>query len=504
MKRKKEAAVPSNLPASECLFPDVRLFLVERRMGSARRNFLTSLAQRKGFCVMSLYSDVVTHVVAEQNSHSDVLAWIEKHEGQCVPSVNVPHLLDVSWFTESMSSGRPVNVEPRHNLKVVLSAATEVRCSQMPTYACHRRTPLNHHNQTITNALEILARSAFFQESDVRYLGFTRAASTLKALPYKLQSVNQAKDLPWCGGHCMIVIQEILEHGMCREVEVIKNNEHYQTMELLTGIYGVGVRTAQRWFKEGIRNLSDLKTMECKLTAEQVSGLRHCKDLQQQVTLEEAERVGQLVKDTLQRFVPDVHITMTGGFRRGKEVGHDVDFLITHPNENALSGLLEDAVGWLETQGLLLYHHLKKRKPALRSASSSMDSHETCYAIVALPSSSSPWNTDIEVKKCNSEDAERIAHPESPNSLNSRTWKAVRVDLVVTPQAEHAYALLGWTGSKHFERELRRYSLREKKLSLNSHGLYDLEKSCFLPAQTEEEIFLHLGLQYLPPSDRNA
>lgn len=81
-----------------------------------------------------------------------------------------------------------------------------------------------------------------------------------------------------------------------------------------------------------------------------------------------------------------------------------------------------------------------------------------------------------------------------------------------------------------FERELRRWAGYEKSLSLSSHALYDntqvKTRGCFtrrcsehhvlgltlflvwqrkyLRAASEEEIFAHLGLEYVPPSERNA
>ncbi|KAM8974678.1 DNA-directed DNA/RNA polymerase mu-like [Pelodytes ibericus] len=500
-RRKRDTPVPSSVPPSVCLFPDTCVFLVERRMGAARRSFLTSLAQRKGFCVMSEYSEAVTHVVSEQNSCSEVLTWIENHAGRPVPSVGTdggPHLLDIIWFTESMSCGKPVEVEPRHCLGVVQPCSCEEIQLLVPPYSCQRQTPLNHHNHVITNALEVLAEAAFFQGSDVRSLGFTRAMSTIKAVPFKLRSAEETKDLPWCGGHCKAVIEEILEDGVCREVEKIQSSEQYQVMKLLTGIFGVGVHTAERWYKEGIRKLGDLKSIEQKLTAAQQAGLRHYTDLQKPVTRKEADYVENLVTQALQRFLPDVQVTMTGGFRRGKQQGHDVDFLITHPDEGALTGLLKNAVDWLESKGLLLYHNMKRRSNAPRPIPSSMDGHETCYTICALPTSA-PKSTDHEVKTC-----ERTGAAPHSEPGTSDCWRAVRVDLVVTPYSEYPFALLGWTGSKHFERELRRYSLHEKKMSLNSHWLYDTEKKCNLPARSEEEIFSHLGLQYILPAHRNA
>ncbi|XP_075063411.1 DNA-directed DNA/RNA polymerase mu [Mixophyes fleayi] len=502
-RRKREVPEPTKTLDLASLFPDVCVYLVERRMGSARRSFLTALAQRKGFCVAHEYSDAVTHVVSEQNTLPEVLSWIERKSGKLAPVAEgqrSPHILDISWFTESMSSGKPAPVEKRHCLGVVNPSA----CSDKPAiptvspYACQRRTPLIHHNPNLTNALEILARAAAYQGSEVRCLGFTRAASVLKSLPFKLQSAEEAKDLVWCGGHCKTVIQEILEYGVCSEVEVLNNSEQFQCMELLTGIFGVGVRTAERWYKDGVRNLSDLKDPKIKLTADQRAGLEHYTDLQQLVTRAEAERVERLVRDALRRFVPDIQITMTGGFSRGKQQGHDVDFLITHPDDRALTRLLKKAVDWLDGQGILLYHHMKERSHAPHER---FDGHETCYAIFALPSSA-----------LEKSEAEAVVPGEPCSELTApslgdkapRRWRAVRVDLVVTPYKEYPYALLGWTGSKHFEREMRRFSWQEKKQSLSSHGLYDAEKKCSNPATSEEDIFAHLGLLYVPPSDRNA
>ncbi|XP_075714689.1 DNA-directed DNA/RNA polymerase mu-like isoform X2 [Rhinoderma darwinii] len=410
-RRKREAASPTESVAPSSLFPDVRIFLVERRMGTARRGFLTSLAQRKGFSVAHEYSGDVTHVVSEQNSLTDVLSWIERKTGKPTQSPEdqeSPHILDISWFTESMSLGKPVSVEARHrlgSLEPPESNEKDVLLSVAP-YACQRQTPLTHHNSEITDVLEILGKAAAFQGSEARCLGFTRASSVLKSLPFKLQSTQEAKNLVWCGGHCQAVIQEILEDGRCHEAEGLQIREQYQCMELLTSIFGVGVRTAERWYKDGVRKLSDLEDPKLKLTAEQRAGIDHYSDLKQPVTREEAERVERLIKDALHGFTPDLKMTMTGGFRRGKQQGHDVDFLITHPDEGALSGVLKKVVDWMDGQ--------------------------------------------------------------------------------------------------HFERELRRFSWHEKNLSLNSHGLYNTEKKCSIPATSEEDIFELLGLQYVPPSYRNA
>ncbi|CAB1343445.1 unnamed protein product, partial [Coregonus sp. 'balchen'] len=58
----------------------------------------------------------------------------------------------------------------------------------------------------------------------------------------------------------------------------------------------------------------------------------------------------------------------------------------------------------------------------------------------------------------------------------SRGWRAVRVDLVAPPVDRYAFALLGWTGSRQFERDLRRFARKEKGMRLDNHALYDKTK----------------------------
>ncbi|XP_057197319.1 DNA nucleotidylexotransferase-like isoform X2 [Triplophysa rosa] len=85
-----------------------------------------------------------------------------------------------------------------------------------------------------------------------------------------------------------------------------------------------------------------------------------------------------------------------------------------------------------------------------------------------------------------------------------RDWRAIRVDLVAPPIERYAYALLGWTGSTLFDRDLRRFARLERGKLLDNHVLYDKATKTFLSAETEEDIFSHLGLEFIEPSERNA
>ncbi|XP_032100272.1 DNA-directed DNA/RNA polymerase mu isoform X3 [Sapajus apella] len=442
----------STLPSTR--FPGVAVYLVEPHMGRSRRAFLTRLARSKGFRVLDSCSSEVTHVVMEQTSAEEAISWQERRMAAAPPGCSPPALLDISWFTESLAAGQPVPVECRHRLE---------------------------------EALETLAEAAGFEGSEGRHLAFCRAASVLKALPSPVTTLSQLQGLPQLGEHSSRVVQELLEHGVCEEVERVQGSERYQTMKLFTQVFGVGVRTADRWYREGLRTLDDLREQPQKLTQQQKAGLQHHQDLSTPVLRSDVDALQQAVEEAVGQAMPGATVTLTGGFRRGKLQGHDVDFLITHPKEGQEAGLLPRVMHRLQDQGLILYHqhqHSRWESPTHLAQQSHMDAFERSFCIFRLPQPPG------------------AAMGASPRSCPS--WKAVRVDLVVVPISQFPFALLGWTGSKLFQRELRRFSRKEKGLWLNSHGLFDPEQKMFFHAASEEDIFRHLGLEYLPPEQRNA
>uniref|UniRef100_A0ABM5EQ36 DNA-directed DNA/RNA polymerase mu n=1 Tax=Pogona vitticeps TaxID=103695 RepID=A0ABM5EQ36_9SAUR len=443
----RKAAPPAMREDPPARFPGVVLCLVEKRMGASRKAFLTNLARSKGFLVEEPSSERLTHVVSEGNSGDEVIEWLKRKQNGCVDAggSNLA-LLDVSWFSESMQAGRPVEIEPRHCLTVTVSVEKPQDTWLVAAYACQRRSPLPNNNQLLT---------------------------------------------------------EVLEDGTSAEVETIRQSEKYQAMKLFTKIFGVGVKTAHQWYQEGRRTLDDLRGHPAQLSKEQQAGLIHYEDLNTPVKRADAEAIGQVVREAVNKCLPGASVTLTGGFRRGKPSGHDVDLLITHPVEGQEAGLLKKVIACLDQQGFLLYHSIHRntfesledsdQEPS--SHASSMDQYERCFSIFCLG--------DLPG------DAQEGAGAEKPSRVRrtsgaSRFWKAVRVDLVVTPYSQFPFALLGWTGSRIFERDLRRFAKREKKMLLNSHTLYHLEQKTWMSAASEKEIFQHLGLEYIPPEERNA
>ncbi|XP_061491570.1 DNA nucleotidylexotransferase isoform X2 [Rhineura floridana] len=415
------------------------------------------LARRKGFRVENELSNSVTHVVAENNSCAEILKWLQMHN---MEDCSRFRLLDISWLTASMEVGRPVDPEKYH-----------------------------------LDAFEVLAENYELRGNDGPCLAFRRAASVLKFLPFTIVRVNDTEGLPWMRDQVKTIIEDIIEDGESSRVTAVLNNENYRSIKLFTSVFGVGLKTSEKWYRMGLRTLEEVKSnKDLKLTRMQRAGLLHYEDLLSYVSKEEADSASLFVKESVQKFSPSALVTLTGGFRRGKTTGHDVDFLITVPGSRQEEEVLHLVIDFWKKQGLLLYYDLiestfEKTKLPSRKVDA-FDHFQKCFIILKLHKGKVDHGSSI-ISVASAEE-------------EKKDWKAIRVDLVVSPFEQYAFALLGWSGSRQFERDLRRYATHEKKMVLDNHALYDKTKKLFLNAASEEEIFAHLGLDYIEPWERNA
>ncbi|XP_023785462.1 DNA nucleotidylexotransferase isoform X3 [Cyanistes caeruleus] len=443
-KRQKGLHSPKLSGSYEIKFSNLVIFIMQRKMGMTRRMFLMELGRRKGFRVESELSDSVTHIVAENNSYLEVLDWLK---GQAVGDISRFELLDISWFTACMEVGRPVDSEVKYHLmeqcqypslntpELEMPAFIATKVSQ---YSCQRKTTLNNYNKKFT---------------------------------------------------------EIIEEGESSRVKEVLDDERYKAFKQFTSVFGVGVKTSEKWYRMGLRTVEEVKADKTlKLSKMQKAGFLYYEDLVSCVSKAEADAVSLIVKNTVCTFLPDALVTITGGFRRGKNIGHDIDFLITNPGPREDDELLHKVTDLWKKQGLLLYCDIiestfvKEQLPSRQV--DAMDHFQKCFAILKL------YQPRVDNSTCNTS--------EKLETAEVKDWKAIRVDLVITPFEQYAYALLGWTGSRQFGRDLRRYAAHERKMILDNHALYDRRKRIFLKAGSEEEIFAHLGLDYVEPWERNA
>ncbi|XP_071947648.1 DNA nucleotidylexotransferase-like isoform X2 [Antedon mediterranea] len=423
-------------------------------------------------------------------------------------------------------------------------------------YACQRSTPFHHPNRKLTDALEVLEKHAEFltdDQNNARALAFRKATAALKAYPSEIKMMNQVENLKDLKGgqHCKQVIQEILDEGFCSEVERIAGSEWYKVILMFTGVFGCGPVTAKKWFDKGCRSLEDVKKhFVNSLSREQKIGIEYYSDLNTPVRQKEAELIRQIVCDEAVRILPETTVTITGGFSRGKEYGHDVDLLISHPEESKEADLLHKLLNKLKSLNLLLYTSTKENNYSESMYSTTeprkghMDHYARCFSVFKLSKSAAAVSDINDVNSENkknsldniskakqstekdiSDNALCLNEPIGEQSIRDQQIReqsirdqpinksdttitncffARRVDLIFVPASQYPFALLGWTGSRMFIRSIRDYSRKEKNMILTSHGLYDKTTNKLLTAKDEREIFQHLCLEYREPGERNC
>lgn len=78
-----------------------------------------------------------------------------------------------------------------------------------------------------------------------------------------------------------------------------------------------------------------------------------------------------------------------------------------------------------------------------------------------------------------------------------------RIDIKVYPREQYGFALLYFTGSGQFNRELREHAL-SMGMTLSDHGLYKQgSKKSIANCETEAGVFKALKREYVKPSDRD-
>ncbi|KAI8480839.1 hypothetical protein Bbelb_414290 [Branchiostoma belcheri] len=512
-RRKKARTVENEKAEPQILFPETKIFIVDRKMTKSRHDFLQALARRKGFVVCGQFGSTVTHIVAEDLSTEQVtlvqyLSTEQVTLVQYLPTEQVmeyfqkkgvtslypgQELLNMEWFTRSMEEKRPVPCTDSLRLKpsqASVSVATEDIPVRMPSYECQRITALKHHNHRFTTALELLEEHAGYQDggqrADSRARGFRRASC----------------------------------------------------------IFGIGCSTARKWYEKGFRTLDDIRNdSTITLRKDQKIGLELYQDLNTPVTLAEANIIQELVKAEVQRLQPGATVVLTGGsegttgvltggfrrynwgvnrvFRRGKTEGHDVDLLISHPTEGKETGLLSAVLARLRRKDLLAYESTTANTydpSTVTKKEYTLDHFERCFSIFkfdkswisSTPTSQSPpgvvkpGTSNPDLPHQGDRVSMGTAGGSDGESTAEKAWVGRRVDLIIAPASQYAYALVGWTGSKYFNRSARLYAEREMNMKLTSHVLYDPVKNQYLSASSEEDVFRHLQLPYREPTERNC
>ena len=293
-----------------------------------------------------------------------------------------------------------------------------------------------------------------------------RSESDLKPL-YKLKGFS-----PKFGKKVM----EIVRSGTLRKYEELRSMPQIKVISVFSNIFGVGPKTARKWYNLGLRTLGDVESGKCGVVLDrrQKMGLKYFADFTVKIPRSEVQDIEKLVKCEVERVCPGSTVLICGSYRRGKVESGDVDVLVTHPMEQRIDGLLMRIIGRLKDIGFLVDD-------------------------LSVPSGRTEHAQDSYMGVCRLMDGENRLHR--------------HIDLKVYKPNHFPFAVLYFTGSDHFNRSMR-YFAKQKGYTLSDTHLAPAVRvgntkvhtmtAKAIKCKTERDIFAALGLKYIEPTLRNT
>lgn len=325
----------------------------------------------------------------------------------------------------------------------------------------------NRNNDLCDFLIELANYERNVSKNIYKYNAYRKAASTLSALPDRIKSGEEAKKLPGIGAKIAKKIDEFLETGKLRKLENINKDESNVAINLLTRVSGIGPSKAKELVDAGIKNLEDLKKHQDTLTHHQKLGLKYFEDFEKKIPREEIQQIEEILKKSIAELDDKYVETICGSYRRGKKESGDIDVLITHPSYTS------------EDKGA------KKKSELLKVIVRCLEKEELIIDTISLGPTKFMGVCQLPTDK-------------------NKPFR--RLDIRLAPFDQYYCAILYFTGSDLFNRNMRAHAL-EKKFTLNEYTLKRLTTEG-LPGEAEkitceEDVFRLLELPYKNPMDRN-
>jgi DNA polymerase IV len=297
-------------------------------------------------------------------------------------------------------------------------------------------------------------------------LAYKKAIDALRRMPGPLTSVADVKDMEGIGKKIEAKIADVIATGTMGAAERMRTRADVGAFEVLTAIHGIGPVKARELIAAGITSVAALRSAVAAdkelLTDAAKLGLKYYEDGIQRIPRAEMERHETAL---LAALPAPLFGKIVGSYRREAANSGDVDMLVSYPEtmpEKDASALFRRFVSELERTG---------------------------YIEAKLAGGAKKWMGYVRLG--------------SAGAGTGSALPARRLDLLLTPPAEFAYALLYFTGSDKFNVAFRRYCL-ELGYSLNEHTLTPVVagKPAPPPMKTERDIFRWANLKFVKPSAR--
>jgi len=313
-------------------------------------------------------------------------------------------------------------------------------------------------NQDLIYNLEILIKYYTLTKDHFRRLAYEKGVKVITNLDYEIEDTRQIKKIKGIGKSILEKIDEFLKTGKIRKVEEVKpllypgKTQKEIAIEEFLNIWGVGQVKANVLWEKGFRSITDIREDPSVLNRQQLIGLKYYEDLKKKIP-----RMSITVIQVIIRFILDKEfgknsykLVVAGSYLRKKAFSGDIDIIIT-----------------------------TKR-----------------FTLKQIIDVLQKWKVITDILSMRQEKFMGVGH--CPNGKEPH----FRIDIEFLPENEFAFGLLYFTGSKDFNKEMR-WHAKKMGYTLNQHGLINNDTGEYVRADTEEEIFEILELEYVSPKNRN-
>ena len=296
-------------------------------------------------------------------------------------------------------------------------------------------------------------------EDRFRALAYAKAARIVDGLQEDIAVYirnGTLEELPGIGESIAEKIMEYVQTGKIRKYDELSKSVPVELLDLMN-VSGFGPQSLKQIHAElGIKTreqliraledgrISKLKRFGARKVENMMRGLKLYKQTEERILLWDAMLIGDRITADLGQLKEVKRMAVAGSVRRGRETIGDIDILV-----------------------------------ACRPA----DRRKVVQAFTLLP------DRKIQLSRGDTRASIIIGDQQR------------QVDLRVVNETEWGSALLYLTGSKEHNVALRSMA-KDKGLKINEYGLFRLIDDKRLAGQSEEDMYSHLGLAYIPPEMR--
>ena len=312
---------------------------------------------------------------------------------------------------------------------------------------------------TVIASLDTMRLGELAAGERFKALAYKKAIDNIRRMDKPLNTIDDVKDIDGIGAKIHAKIVEILATGSLRAAERMTERTDVGGMETLLKVHGIGPVKARSLLEAGITTIDSLRKAAAVdkklLTAAQTLGLKYYEDGLARIPRSEMTQHEHSLMSTLPKMMSG---TVVGSYRRGAADSGDIDLLITYKESYGEDNAIKSLYKIIE----------------MYSAAG--------YIIDTLVSGPKKWMGYVRL---------------------SEDTPVRRLDIMLTPPTEYAYAILYFTGSDKFNIGFRKhcqtigYTLNEHNLKPTQAGVRPIPSMA-----NEEDIFAFAQLRYVKPTER--